>query len=101
MPVELDVDNRDGRLAPGMFPDVVWPVKRSHPSLFVPPTAVVVTTERTFVIRVTDGAAEWVNVKRGVTAAGLLEVFGPLKPGDTIVRRASDELREGTKVTVK
>jgi hypothetical protein len=29
MPVELDVDNGDGRLAPGMFADVVWPVKRA------------------------------------------------------------------------
>ncbi|MBI3695694.1 MAG: efflux RND transporter periplasmic adaptor subunit [Acidobacteria bacterium] len=101
MPVELDVDNRGGRLAPGMFPEVVWPMRRTHPSLFVPPTAVVVTTERTFVIRLNDGVAEWVNVKRGSTAGGLVEVFGPLKAGDPVVRRGSDELREGTKVTVQ
>jgi len=27
-------------------------------------------------------------------------VFGPLKDGDAIVRRATDEIREGTKVQV-
>ncbi len=31
MPVELDVTNRDGSLAPGMYPTVKWPVRRDHP----------------------------------------------------------------------
>ena len=55
MAVELDVMNRDGSLAPGMYPRVTWPVRRTRPSLFVPKTSVVTTTERTFVIR--DAAA--------------------------------------------
>jgi membrane fusion protein, multidrug efflux system len=51
------------------------------------------------VIRVkADGTAEWVNVGRGARVGDLIEVFGPLKDGDTIVRRGSDELREGTKL---
>src|SRR5262249_51984424 len=60
MPVELDVANPSGRLAPGMFPEVIWPTRRTRPSLFVPPSAVAVTTERAFVIRVRDGVTEWV-----------------------------------------
>ena len=55
MPVELDVFNRDGSLSPGMYPTVKWPVRRAHPSLFVPKTSVVTTTERTFVIRDRNG----------------------------------------------
>ena len=47
-----------------------------------------------------DGAAEWVNVGRGARIGDLVEVFGPLKDGDQIVRRGSDEIREGTKVQV-
>ena len=100
MPVELEVRNTDLRLAPGMYPEVSWPVKRPQPSLLVPPTSVVTTTERTFVIRVKDGAAEWVNVGRGARIGDLVEVFGPLKSGDEIVRRGSDEIREGTKLQV-
>src|SRR5262249_1718177 len=97
MAVELDVRNADLRLGAGMYPDVQWPVKRPQPSLLVPPTSIVTTTERTFVIRAkADGTAEWINVSRGARVGDLIEVFGPLHAGDSIVRRGSDELREGT-----
>jgi membrane fusion protein (multidrug efflux system) len=101
MPVELDVDNADGRLAPGMFPEAQWPMKRAAASLFVPPTAIVSTTERTFVIRVKDGVAEWVDVKPGVSIGALQEVFGKLAEGDVVVLRATDELRAGTALKPK
>ena len=95
MAIELDVMNRDGSLAPGMYPTVKWPVRRSRPSLFVPKTSVVTTTERTFVVRNKDGHAEWVDVRKGAADGDLIEVLGGLKTGDMIVRRASDEIREG------
>src|SRR5712691_436821 len=44
MPVELDVTNTDGRLASGMFPEILWPVSRAQPTLFVPISAVARTT---------------------------------------------------------
>jgi RND family efflux transporter MFP subunit len=100
MAVELDVINRDGSLAPGMYPTVKWPVRRSRPALFVPKTSVVTTTERTFAIRDQGGQAEWVDVKKGVTDGDLVEVIGNLKPGDRVVRRATDEIREGTTIQV-
>ena len=98
MAVELDVGNRDGALAPGMYPTVKWPVRRAKPSLFVPKTSVVTTTERTFVIRDRDGRAEWVDVKRGTAEGDLVEVLGNLKAGDRVVRRATDEMREGAPI---
>jgi membrane fusion protein (multidrug efflux system) len=96
MPVELDAPNTGGMLAPGMYPAVKWPVRRSRPALFVPRTAVVTTTERTFVVRANNGRAEWVNVVKGAAEGDLVEVSGALQPGDRVVRRATDELREGT-----
>lgn len=105
MPIELDVANARGRLAPGMFPEVIWPTTRPRPSLFVPPTAIATTTERSFVIRVRDGVADWVDVKRGASMShngvDLVEVFGDLASGDPIAARGTDELRPGTKVNVK
>lgn len=99
MAVEVDVRNLDLRLGAGMYPEVQWPVKRPQASLLVPPTSIVTTTERTFVIRVTpDGTAEWVNVSRGARVGNLIEVFGALKEGDVVVTRATDEIREGSKV---
>jgi RND family efflux transporter MFP subunit len=99
MAVELDVVNRDSSLSPGMYPSVKWPVRRSRPSLMVPKTSVVTTTERTFVIRNRDGRAEWVNVTKGASDGDQIEVSGDLKPGDMVVRRANDEIREGTPLT--
>jgi RND family efflux transporter MFP subunit len=98
MAVELDVVNHDGRLAPGTFCQVRWPVRRSAPSLFVPSTSVAATTDRTFVIRIRAGKTEWVDVRTGLTSGGLVEVFGDLRPGDQIAGRGTDELRPGTDV---
>lgn len=98
MPVELDVENGAGLLAPGMYPEVFWPVRGSAPVLTLPPTAIVRTTERTFVIRVKQGQAEWVDVRRGSALADGVEVIGDLNPGDLVVLRGSDEVRPGTRV---
>ncbi len=61
MAVELDVGNADGRLAPGTFCQVQWPVQRTGPTLLVPSGSVANTTGRTFVIRVRNGRTEWVE----------------------------------------
>src|ERR1017187_6720717 len=95
MAVELDLANPDGTLAPGMYPTVKWPVRRTRPALYVPRTSVVTTTERTFVVRNQNGRAQWVDVRKGAAEGDLLEVLGDLKAGDLVVRRATDELRDG------
>lgn len=101
MPVEIDVDNPSGVLAPGMFPEVEWPVRRSDPTLFVPVKAVVTTTELTFVLRLKGNTVEWVKVQKGRTVGNLVEVFGNLQEGDMVAVRGTDELRAGTKVIPK
>lgn len=101
MPVECEVSNSGMRLAPGMYAEVEWPLRRARPSLMVPPAAVVTTTERSFVVRVKDGRAEWVNVSKGAQSGDLVEVFGALAAGDTIVKRATDEIRDGSALGVK
>jgi RND family efflux transporter MFP subunit len=98
MLVELDVNNPKQMLAPGMFAEVQWPVSRAQASLFVPRTAVVRTSERQFVVRVRNGVAEWVDVRRGELNGDVIEVFGNLREGDIVVRRGNDEIRPGTKI---
>jgi membrane fusion protein, multidrug efflux system len=101
MAVELDVANTRNELSPGMYPEVSWPAAGPNASLLVPSTAVVTTTERTFVIRVRDERAEWVNVRKGAVAGDLVEILGPLTPGEIVVRRATDELRDGMRVITR
>jgi RND family efflux transporter MFP subunit len=99
MVVELDVVNRDQSLAPGMYPTVRWPVRNSEQGLYVPRSSVVTTTERTFVIRDNNSRAEWVNVQKGAVDGDMIRIIGPLKAGDRVVKRATDEIREGTVLT--
>lgn len=99
MLVELDVTNGKQALAPGMFAEVQWPVSRAQASLFVPRTSVVRTSERQFVVRVRNGIAEWVDVRRGELNGDILEVFGDLRAGDDVVRRGNDEIRPGARIT--
>jgi membrane fusion protein, multidrug efflux system len=101
MAVELDVTNKDERLSGGTFCQVQWPVRRSGPSLFVPSGSIASTTDRTFVVRVRNGRAEWVNVNTGLSAGPLVEVFGDLKAGDLVAVRGTDEIRAGTEVQTK
>ena len=98
MPVELDVHSADGRLSPGSFSSVQWPVHRAAPTMFVPVSAVTNDQQRTFVERVRNGKAEWVDVVTGLGVSGAVEVFGDLKPGDEVIRNATDAIRPGQQV---
>jgi RND family efflux transporter MFP subunit len=98
MAVEADVEQSQSALAPGMFVEVVWPLRRGSPSLFVPASAVVDTSEASFVERVRQGKVEHVPVRRGSTMGDLIEVFGSLNAGDSVVARGSEDLANGTRV---
>ncbi len=99
MPVELDVMNPAAKLAPGMYTEVKWPAKSGQVTLLVPATAVTSNTERSFVIRIENGLTKYVNVRKGAPQGELVEVVGPLAAGDLIIQRATDEIREGTRVS--
>ena len=101
MPVELEATNKNEELSPGIFSDVLWPVRRSYPTLFVPTSSIASTLERVFVVRVRDGKAEWIDVKTGATVEKMIEVFGDLHEGDMVALRGTDELRPGTSVSVQ
>ena len=101
MAVEIDVDNRDGRLSPGSFSQVRWPIERRMPSLVVPSASIATTTDRVFVVRINDGRTEWVDVTTGLVSGTMTEVFGDLRPGDLVAARGTDELRPGVAVKVR
>jgi RND family efflux transporter, MFP subunit len=101
MAIEADIRNTGDRLIPGSFVSVQWPVQRAQASLWVPATAVTNNQERNFVIQVEHGRAHWVDVRVGRSVAGSTEVFAAqLHPGDLIIRRATDTIRNGASVQV-
>lgn len=98
MPVELDVQNADGKLEPGMFATVRWQLTRPYDTLFVPESAVTSDLKGTFVVRVQNEVSERVPVNRGQQMGKLIEVVGDLKAGDTVALKATDELKTGLHV---
>jgi membrane fusion protein, multidrug efflux system len=96
--VEIDVNNKDGILSPGMYADVVLEAKGNTNAFSVPGPAVVISTERKYLILVRNGRTVKTDVSTGNQASGRTEVYGHLQAGDTVVVNASDEIPEGMPV---
>jgi len=96
--IEMDISNNDKKLLPGMIAEVSIPTSAHDSGFVVPKTALINSTERVFVIKVTNGHAQWVDVKNGREADGKVEVYGALAVGDTLLTTASEERRNGSSV---
>ena len=96
--LEMDINNSDKRLLPGMYAEVHVALPGNHETFVVPKSAVITNSEQVFIIRVEQGKATWVPVKKGNESDGKVEVFGNLNDGDVIVSNGSDEIKEGTPV---
>ncbi len=99
--VEVDVMNNDRKLLPGMVAEVNVPLPTSNNALIVPKSAIINSTTGVFVIRINQQKAEWVPIKRGLEADEKVEIFGPLKEGDKLVAEATEEIRDGSPVSVR
>jgi RND family efflux transporter MFP subunit len=95
---EMDVYNKDKSLLPHMYAEVNLPLPAHDSTLIVPKTAVVSSTESVFVVKVVDHHAEWVYVRKGFESGDMVEVYGKLTEGDNVVKKATDEIRNGSAV---
>ena len=96
--LEMDVYNTNKELLPHMFAEVDVPLPSRDNTIILPKTAVVTSTEKVFVIRVVNHKAEWVEVKKGLQSGDSIEIYGGVQPGDMVVKRASEEIRDGSPV---
>jgi membrane fusion protein, multidrug efflux system len=96
--VEIDVINNKGLIKPGMYAEVNIPLQRKNPPLIIPTGAIIKSTERHYVIVVTNGATHYVDIKEGNSHNDSTEIYGPLQEGDSVISNANDEIKEGIKV---
>ena len=94
---EFGVDNSKHLLKAGTFVYAKIGLGRSTPSFVLPPSAIATTLERKFIIKVKDGKTQWVDVRQGMTTDAGVEVFGNLATGDTLLVKATDERKPGSK----
>jgi len=95
---EADIENADAKLLAGTVADVSTTLRSSNSSFVIPKTALVNGAEGIFVIKVVNGKAQRVTVKKGLEANGLVEVFGELSENDILLKKASDEIKTGQEV---
>jgi RND family efflux transporter MFP subunit len=110
---EIDIDNPDGKLRPGMYANVSLTVEREK-VLTVPASSIVTQGDQTVCFRIEDGKAVRTPVQIGLSASGQVEVLKKLvksgqseKPvweeftgAEEIVASKPTELTDGQAVTV-
>jgi RND family efflux transporter MFP subunit len=101
MLTEVQVDNRDGSLIPGMYGQVTFDLAQSHPSLVIPSTALVIDKNGTHVVTVeADDTVHFVPVDIGQDMGSQVEITQGLHGGERLVSNPSDLLSNGQKVSV-
>ena len=96
--IEIDVFNPNKKLLPGMVAEVTIPLGKAESTFTVPGSAILNGGEGVYVQKLTNGKVSWIKVKKGREVNGRTEIFGNLAEGDSIVTKASEELREGSTI---
>jgi len=96
--VEMDANNSDDKLLPGMIADVTIPLRATDSTFVVPNSAIVNSAEGIFVQRVQGDTVSWIQVRQGRSMKGRSEIFGDLRVGDELIKAATEEVRRGSKV---
>ena len=82
----IAVGNRDGKLTPGMFVTATLANPATASQLWVPSEAVIVTGQRSVVIRVRDDSTfEAVDVTTGSESGGKTAILSGVNAGDSVV----------------
>jgi RND family efflux transporter MFP subunit len=99
MLVEVQVQNHDGVLLPGMYAQVDLSSARTNPPVLLPGDALIVRADGTEVAVVRpDHTIHLQKIQVGRDYGDKLEVVSGLEPGTMVIANPSDTVREGVKV---
>jgi RND family efflux transporter MFP subunit len=99
MLVEVQVQNHDGVLLPGMYALVDLSSARANPPVLLPGDALIVRADGTEVAVVRpDHTIHLQKIQVGRDYGDKLEVVSGLEPGTLVIANPSDTVREGVKV---
>ncbi len=96
---EVQIDNREGKLLPGMYGVITFENVRATPPLVIPSDALIYRSQGTMVATVQDNVVHLVSIKVGRDFGSQLEVVEGLNEGDLVAINPSDIARDGAKVT--
>lgn len=97
--LEVEVDNPDGTLQPGMFVRARATLDRVESATLVPETALVMREGRSVVFVLEDGRVREVEVEVGLRGGGRVEIRSPALEG-SVVTLGHQRLQDGAAVRV-
>jgi membrane fusion protein, multidrug efflux system len=98
--VRARLENREGRLRPGLFARIRLIVDRHEQAIIIPEEALIPRGDRRFVYRIVEGKAVLTEVKIGLRQTGRVEIVDGLTAGEVIVTAGHIKLRDGSPVRV-
>lgn len=99
-PVLIDVANPQRRLRPGMLARVALPLQSLAAQVLVPAHAVVEGEHGPLVYLLHAGKAQLQQVQRGLEQDGMVQLIGPVSPGDDLIVTGVNTLADGIPVEV-
>jgi len=100
MLTEVELQNPDGTLRPGMYANVRITVERKADALVLPTDAVLVEKGRTSVFTAAENKAKRITVKTGFNDNGWVEILDGVKSGDQVIMIGKQVIAEGQPVKV-
>jgi membrane fusion protein (multidrug efflux system) len=98
--VKAELENRDGRLRPGLFAKVDLGVSERAGVAMVPEEAILQRADGAVVFRAAEGnRVQRVVIETGVHREGRVEVVHGVSVGDLVVSRGQSTLADGDRVT--
>ena len=102
METEIDFDNRDGKLIPGMYAETALTLAANKSALLVPLEAVAQNGSDATVLAVNaDNVIEEKQVKLGMQGTTRVEVLSGLNENDRVIIGNRSQFRSGAKVAPK
>jgi RND family efflux transporter, MFP subunit len=99
-PVEITINNKDHVIKSGMVARVSFLVGEPSVAKLVPKDAIVEFNNSNFVYVVNNGTAQPVPVSTGQPYENLIEVIGPVQPGQLVIIRGNERLQPGQPVKI-
>lgn len=93
-------DNKEGKLYPGAFANVILPLETVNDALLVPTQALIPIQNGKVIFVSKNGKAQEFKVETGTRTDSLIRILSGIKAGDTILTSGVMSLKNGTPVKV-
>ncbi|HSY34553.1 MAG TPA: efflux RND transporter periplasmic adaptor subunit [Acidobacteriaceae bacterium] len=99
MLTEVDVNNPDLTLTPGMYADVTFNLEQKNDALIIPASAVIQGDQPSVMLVDSDNRVQKRSIVLGISGANAQEVTSGLHAGDRVIIGGQSELQPGQEVT--